>query len=106
MNHQKNKQEEEEEKFYSGGGNDEWIKALEPIGTNASKPHLDIAPWLIVVFAQRWGEFERYTGIVQRRLRGKRRFRRAESTIGKAWCDNCDDWECGLRCHTAIDSGR
>lgn len=50
--------EEEEQKFYSGGGNDEWIKALEPIGTNADKPHLDIAPWLIVIFAQRWGEFE------------------------------------------------
>jgi len=51
--------EEEEKKFYSGGGgNDEWIKALEPIGTDANKPHLDIAPWLIVVFAQRWGEFE------------------------------------------------
>lgn len=47
--------EEEEEKFYSGGGGDAWLKALEPIGTDASKPHLDIAPWLIVVFAQRWG---------------------------------------------------
>ncbi|MGH1578761.1 nitroreductase family protein [Planktotalea sp.] len=50
--------EEEEKKFYSGGGSDEWIKALEPIGTDAHKPHLDIAPWLIVIFAQRWGEFE------------------------------------------------
>ncbi len=51
--------EEEERKFYAGGGgNDEWIKALEPIGTDANKPHLDIAPWLIVIFAQRWGEFE------------------------------------------------
>lgn len=48
--------EEEEEKFYDGGGGDAWLKALEPIGTDASKPHLDIAPWLIVVFAQRWGE--------------------------------------------------
>ncbi len=47
--------EEEEEKFYEGGGGDAWLKALEPIGTDASKPHLDIAPWLIVVFAQRWG---------------------------------------------------
>ena len=28
------------------------------LGTNAEKPHLDIAPWLIVVFAQRWGEFD------------------------------------------------
>ena len=50
--------EEEEEKFYAGGASDEWIKALEPIGTDANKPHLDIAPWLIVVFAQRWGEFD------------------------------------------------
>ena len=48
----------EEEKFYAGGGGDEWIKALEPIGTGASKPHLDIAPWLVVIFAQRYGEFD------------------------------------------------
>ena len=47
--------EEEEEKFYGGGAPDAWLQALEPIGTDASKPHLDIAPWLIVVFAQRWG---------------------------------------------------
>jgi nitroreductase len=50
--------EEEEIEFYAGGGGDEWIKALEPIGTGPNKPHLDIAPWLIVVFAQRYGEFE------------------------------------------------
>jgi nitroreductase len=50
--------EEEEGRFYAGGAGDEWIKALEPIGTNAVKEHLTIAPWLIVVFAQRWGEFE------------------------------------------------
>lgn len=48
----------EEQKFYDGGGSDEWIKALEPIGTNADKPHLTTAPWLIVIFAQRWGEFD------------------------------------------------
>ena len=47
--------EAEEEKFYDGGASDEWLKALEPIGTDASKPHLTIAPWLIVIFAQRWG---------------------------------------------------
>ncbi len=50
--------EEEERKFYAGGASDEWIKALEPIGTTADKPHLTIAPWLIVVFAQRWGTFD------------------------------------------------
>lgn len=47
--------EDEEQEFYAGGGGDEWLKALEPIGTDASKPHLDIAPWLIVIFAQRYG---------------------------------------------------
>ncbi|CRL16014.1 nitroreductase family protein [Phaeobacter italicus] len=50
--------EEEERRFYEGGAGDEWIKALEPIGTDAHKPHLTIAPWLILVFAQRWGEFD------------------------------------------------
>jgi nitroreductase len=50
--------EEEERKFYAGGASDEWIKALEPIGTNADKPHLEDAPWLIVVFAQRYGMFD------------------------------------------------
>ena len=47
--------EEEERAFYAGGAGDEWLRALEPIGTGTSKPHLEIAPWLIVVFAQRWG---------------------------------------------------
>lgn len=50
--------EEEERRFYAGVAGDEWIKALEPIGTGASKPHLEIAPWLIVVFAQRYGQFD------------------------------------------------
>lgn len=47
--------EEEEREFYAGGAGDEWLAALEPIGTGASKPHLTTAPWLIVIFAQRWG---------------------------------------------------
>ncbi|MGI9508443.1 MAG: nitroreductase family protein [Geminicoccaceae bacterium] len=50
--------EKEERAFYAGGAGDEWLKALEPIGTGASKPHLDIAPWLIVIFAQRYGHFD------------------------------------------------
>lgn len=50
--------EAEERKFYAGGGGDEWLRALEPIGTGPDKPHLDIAPWLIVIFAQRWGEYD------------------------------------------------
>lgn len=47
--------EDEEREFYSGGAGDEWLAALEPIGTGVDKPHLTDAPWLIVVFAQRYG---------------------------------------------------
>ena len=45
--------EEEEKTFYAGRASDEWLGALEPIGTNDHKPHLSEAPWLIVIFAQR-----------------------------------------------------
>ena len=48
----------EEKDFYAGGAGDEWLKALEPIGTNESKPHLEDAAWLIIVFAQRYGYFD------------------------------------------------
>ena len=47
--------EQEEARFYAGGAGDEWLSALEPIGTGVSKPHLEDAPWLIIVFAQRFG---------------------------------------------------
>ncbi len=48
--------EKEEQNFYTGGASDEWISALEPIGTGILKPHLTEAPWLIVVFAERYGK--------------------------------------------------
>ena len=47
--------EEEERSFYQGGAGDEWLAALEPIGTGVHKPHLTDAPWLIVIFAERYG---------------------------------------------------
>ncbi|MEM6760868.1 MAG: nitroreductase family protein [Pseudomonadota bacterium] len=50
--------EAEERKFYDGGASDEWLEALAPIGTDAHKPHLTDAAWLIVVFAQRFGTGE------------------------------------------------
>lgn len=50
--------EEEERRFYDGGASEEWLKALEPIGTGVDKPHLEDAPWLIVIFAQRWGQYD------------------------------------------------
>ena len=55
--------EAEETAFYDGGGGDEWLAALEPIGTGPDKPHLTKAPWLIVVFAQRYGLTEDGTDI-------------------------------------------
>lgn len=47
--------EEEEHAFYAGKASEEWLAALAPLGTDADKPFLEIAPWLIVVFAQRKG---------------------------------------------------
>lgn len=47
--------EEEERAFYGGRASEEWLDALAPIGTDAHKPFLEIAPWLIAVFAQRRG---------------------------------------------------
>ncbi|SPJ22411.1 nitroreductase family protein [Palleronia abyssalis] len=47
--------EAEERAFYDGAAGDDWLQALAPIGTDADKPHLEQASWLIVVFAQRFG---------------------------------------------------
>lgn len=48
--------EAEERENYGGRMNDEWLAALEPLGTTADKPFLEDAPALIVVFRQAWGE--------------------------------------------------
>lgn len=45
--------EEEERAFYAGKAGEAWLEALAPLGTDPHKPFLEIAPWLIVVFAQR-----------------------------------------------------
>lgn len=42
--------EEEERAFYTKRANAQWLADLEPFGTDADKPFLEIAPWLIVVF--------------------------------------------------------
>ena len=47
--------EEEERAFYSGRAGDRWLADLEPFGTDSEKPFLEVAPALIVVFAQRSG---------------------------------------------------
>ncbi|WP_372340465.1 nitroreductase family protein [Parvularcula sp. IMCC14364] len=47
--------EAEEREFYAGKAGAEWLDALSPIGTDQHKPHLEDAPWLICIFAQRRG---------------------------------------------------
>ncbi len=42
--------EEEEREFYTRRATPQWLADLAPIGTDADKPFLDIAPWLIIVF--------------------------------------------------------
>lgn len=44
--------EQEEREFYSGRAPREWLDALAPLGTDANKPFLETAPYLIAVFAQ------------------------------------------------------
>lgn len=50
--------EAEEREFYASRAGQEWIEALAPLGTDADKGFLDVAPWLIVVFGQRRGGIE------------------------------------------------
>lgn len=47
--------EAEERAFYTGRAPGEWLDALAPLGTDASKPFLETAPVLIAVFAQKYG---------------------------------------------------
>ena len=42
--------EAEEHEFYTRRASERWLADLEPLGTDESKEHLEIAPWLIVVF--------------------------------------------------------
>jgi iodotyrosine deiodinase len=47
--------EDEERLFYEGKASLEWLDALAPLGTDADKPYLQTAPYLIVIFGQRKG---------------------------------------------------
>ena len=47
-----------EQAFYQGKAGEEWLEALKPLGTNADKPYLEHAPWLIAVFSQKRQELE------------------------------------------------
>ena len=47
--------EAEEAAFYAHRASEDWLEALAPLGTDANKPFLETAPYLIAVFAQTYG---------------------------------------------------
>jgi len=47
--------EAEEKEFYENRAPDDWLQALEPLGTDPEKPFLETAPWLIAIFAETYG---------------------------------------------------
>ena len=47
--------EAEEREFYERRATEEWLDALALLGTDASKPFLETAPWLIAVFYEAYG---------------------------------------------------
>ncbi len=47
--------EAEEQVSYAERMSDEWLRALAPLGTDWHKPHIEEAPYLIVVFEQVYG---------------------------------------------------
>jgi len=47
--------EQEEYAFYHGRAAREWLEALSSLGTDYQKPFLEVAPHLIVIFAQEYG---------------------------------------------------
>ncbi|MBX3374663.1 MAG: nitroreductase family protein [Phycisphaeraceae bacterium] len=42
--------ETEERAFYARRANPQWLRDLEPLGTDPEKPFLEVAPWLIAIF--------------------------------------------------------
>ena len=47
--------EEEEQAFYAGRASNEWLEALQHLGTDQHKPFLERAPYLIVIMAESYG---------------------------------------------------
>ena len=46
--------EAEERKNYDRRFPDEWLDAIEPLGTGPEKPFLEVAPWLVILFRVDW----------------------------------------------------
>jgi nitroreductase len=54
----RNSAEAEEREFYSGRASDKWLKDLKPLGTDFTKPFLETAPYLIIIFERKYEESE------------------------------------------------
>ena len=50
--------EEEERESYGGRMPDDWLEALKDLGTDWRKPFLETVPWIVVCFAELYGENE------------------------------------------------
>jgi len=46
--------EEEEREFYQSRAPQDWLDALAPLGTDANKPFLERAPYLVAIFGQKF----------------------------------------------------
>ena len=46
--------EKEEREFYNGRATEEWLADLEQFDTNESKPFLEVAPYLIAIFEEKY----------------------------------------------------
>ena len=57
--------EGEERESYGRRMPAEWLEAIDPLGTNAEKPFLDIAPWLVVMFRIDWEEIDGNSSLTQ-----------------------------------------
>ncbi len=58
--------EAEEKESYEGRMSREWLEALETLGTDWHKPHIEQAPYIIVVFAQLYGLVTRPDGTLRK----------------------------------------
>ncbi len=47
--------EEQEKRFYDELAPDDWLEDLKPLGTDFVKEHITDAPWVVVMFAQKYG---------------------------------------------------
>jgi len=48
--------EVEEREFYAHRATPEWLRVLEPLGTDADKPFMETAPYLIAIFVQPYAD--------------------------------------------------